>query len=93
MNEEFFVVPKVVCEHHLNGFFLHTRNFLPTGPGIFDRTDIFFWFDQSPLYMIFWKQGNFNESKLLWAYNGLKFIIEQFFRFCEIRTKADRNVQ
>ena len=27
--------------------------------------------------MILWKRGNFGESKLLWAYNGLKDDVDE----------------
>ena len=38
--------------------------------------------------MIFWKPGNFCESKVLWVYNGLNSIFGRFFRLFEIGSKS-----
>ena len=63
-------------------FFYAQFFFSVTGTGIFGHTDqILFWYDRRPPYMILGKRGNFCESKLLWAYNGLKLNFERFFGF------------
>ena len=49
------------------------------------------WYDEKTFYLILWKQGKFCESKLLWAYNSLKANFVRFSRFCESRSKVDRN--
>ena len=73
--------------------FFYTQFFFSlTGPGISGPTDQkIFRYDQRPSYIILRKRGNFCESKLLWAYNGLKFNFERFFRLRESRSKVDRN--
>ena len=45
------------------------------GPGRYPNENLIL-YDQRSSSMILWKRGNFGESKLLWAQNGLKFIID-----------------
>ena len=45
------------------------------GPGRYPNQNLILYGDRSSM-MILWKRGNFGESKLLWAYNGLKFIVD-----------------
>ena len=42
-------------------------------------------YEERPFYMILWKQENFGESKLLWAY---KFNFERFFCLWAIGSKS-----
>ena len=82
MTEEFFLCQKSYGNTIRMIFFYTHENFSVTGPGIFGRTDQKkIQYDQRPTHMIFWKQANFCESKLLWAYNDLKFIFRRFIRF------------
>ena len=68
--------PKVLWEHHSIQYFLHTIFFSVTvlGPGRYPNQHLIL-YDQRSSSMILWKRRNFGESKLLWAYNGLKFIV------------------
>ena len=57
------------------------------GPGRYPNQKLLR-YDQRSSNMILGKRENFGESKLLWAYNGLKFIFKRFFRLCEVRSKS-----
>ena len=92
MSKEFFFPKVILWEQYSNDFFLHTKKKSVSVLGIFGRTkQKCFQCGQRPSYMILWKQGNFCESKLLWANNGLKFNFELFFCLRQSRLKVDRN--
>ena len=79
----------MLWEHHSIQIFVHTIFFLVTGPGTFGRTDQKkFRYDQRSSNMILVKPGNFGGSKLLWAYNGSKFIFGAIFCLCDIESKS-----
>ena len=79
MTEEFFLCQKSYGNTTRLKNFDRQKKISVSGSGRFRRTNQkSLRYDQRPPYMIFWKQGNFCESKLLWLYNGLKFIFERF---------------
>ena len=90
MAEEFFFCQNSYGNTTPFNFFNAQKKYSVTGSGTFGRTDQkLFRYDQRTSDMILWKRGNFGESKLLWAYNGLKFCLEWFFRLRESRSKID----
>ena len=88
MTEEFFFAKSHMGPPLDSIFFKQDFFFSGTvsGPGGYPNQNLHR-YDERPSYMILLKQGNLCESKLIWAYNGLKFIFERFFRFCEKITR------
>ena len=89
MTEEFFWFQK--SYGNTTRFkFLYTQFFFSvTAPGTFGRTDQKkIRYDERHSYIILWEQKNFCESKLLWAYYGLKFIFDRFFVFVSLNQKV-----
>ena len=77
-----FFLSKVLWEHHSIQFFLHRFFFsvrVP-GPRRYPHQNLLPQ-NQRAFYMIFFKQGNFCVSKLLWAYNGRFFFQSIFTKF------------
>ena len=88
MTEEFFWCQKSYGNTtRFNSFYIKKKK-TDTGSGTFGRTNQkLLRYDQRPSDMILWKQENFCDSKLLWLYNGLKFIFERFFSLRDNQSK------
>ena len=74
----------------LESILLHTENLFKLqvpGPGRYPNQNLL-QYDQRPSHILFLKRRNFGVSKLLWAYNGFKFIFMRFFRLYEIGSKG-----
>ena len=83
MTEEFFLCQNSYGNTTRFKIFYTQKIFSVTvpGPGRYPNQKLFR-YDQRSSYMILGKRGNFGESKLLWACNGLRFIFKRFFRLC-----------
>ena len=89
MTEELFFCQKSYGNTTRFNFIYRHIFFSVSVSGTFGRSDqIFFRYDQRSTKIILCKRGNFGESKLLWEYNGLKFIFERFFVFVRSNQKV-----
>ena len=91
--QKILLFPKVLWEHHSIQYFLHTIFFSVTvlGPGRYPSENLILYHQRSSS-MIFWKRGNFGQSKLLWAQNGLNFIIDDGHEEDRIEEKNYANI-
>ena len=81
---------KALWEQNSSQFFIDTTNLYKLHSrargGI--QIKILLRSDQRPFHIFFLEPRIFGVSKLLWAYNGFKFIFRRFFRLYEIGSKG-----